>query len=328
MADAISPESLGFIGGFGPATPPPDINGYQGSPAITETKREPLATNQEVKPETKVVDNKDAKVETKPQSLADVLRADREARDSRNREANETKQAANRVKELESELAKIKSSKAFEDDPIGYLKTRNISPELQLTIGQSLLYDLAPDKAPPGLRIQLFEQKQKRDAELREAQSREEASKQELNKARSDFDQYANVLSETVKAFTPGSYPESESWFIGDNDQLDYGTYNKSLLATAMNLANSAKARGQSADLSPANVAKTLETEIAKRMAKRDAKRTPAVGNQTKTVINSTKQSGDSLSTRGLNSGAPDKPATTEAERVRRAALVAFGPPA
>jgi hypothetical protein len=328
MADAITPESLGFIGGFGPATPPPDVMGYQGSAAITETKREDSVTPQETKPVTNSVDNKDVKVETKPQSLADVLRADREARDSRNREANETRQAASRVKELESELAKIKSSKAFEDDPIGYLKTRNISPELQLTIGQSLLYDLAPDKAPPDLRIKLFEQKQRRDAELRENQLREEASKQELNKARSDFDQYANVLSETVKTFTPGSYPESESWFIGENDQVDYGTYNKSLLATAMNLANSAKTRGQTADLSPANVAKVLETEIAKRMAKRDAKRTPAVGNQSKTVINSTKQSGESLSTRGLNSGAPEKPANNEAERIRRAALVAFGPPA
>lgn len=324
----VTPESLGFIGGFGPAEPPPDVNGYQGSPSITETKNEP-ETIKETKPDIKVVDKQATKVDTQPtKSLADVLREDREDKARRNRESQNQIQTTNKVKELENEIAQLKSNKAFEDDPIGYFKSKKLSNELQLAIGKQLLYDLAPDKAPPELRFQLFEAKAQRDRESQENARRESEAKHNIETTKNNIEAFANSLGEAAKGFQVGTYPESESWFTNEQGDVDHTVYRKSLLATAANLAKSADEQGRIADLSPRNVAKVLETELAKRQSIRDAKRnksTPAVSNKVQTVNNNSGKAVDTLSTRGLNTGGPDTPAVTEAERIRRAIAAGFG---
>jgi len=326
----LTPESLGFgVGGWGFAPPPPDVNGHNGDDseqlngqAKAETKSEStVSPSSNEKP----VDNKEAAREnTANRNLADILREDREARATKNKEAQANTAAAAEAKQLRDELTKIKSSKAFEDDPIGYIKSRKITPEMQILIGQSLLYDLAPEKAPPDLRFKLFEAKTQRDNETREAAQKEAEARAQVAAVERNIEAFANALSAAARTFTEGSYPESESWFIAADGKVDHDNYMKSLMATANNIGLAAQKTGQAADLSPANIARTLEIEVARRMAVRDAKR---AGATKKTEAPTTKAdgNGNTTSTRGLNAGgAPTKPAMTEAERIARAAAVAF----
>lgn len=258
-------------------------------------------------------------------SLADTIRAAREARE----QAAQAKQAKSSV---EAELAKAKAElaardkAAFEDDPVGFAKARGWTKEQQLLYGQSLLYDLAPDKADPQFRIKMFEDKQKR-REREDAQAKEEAAK--AAEARAVQAQLETFYTETAKAVqsTPaGSFPGVEDWFGDDSENLM-----TSLMATARNLSAAATQQGQVADLRPATLMAALEAEVARRAEaiierkqKRTAAKTPPAVVPAKPAPNGV-QPVETPSTKNMNgSGSARPPATSEKERIARAAAVAF----
>lgn len=307
--NAITPESLGYIGGFMPTVEVVPL----------DTKDEVVDTAGEVKKDEKPVDKLEVKKDDKGQSLAELLRADREARQSRTKEANETKTVKDELTKVRAELDQLRNGTSFEDDPIGYCKARKLSPEAQIALGEALIYDLAPSKAPADLRQRLFEDKHKRETSAREAKLAEDNAKRDMETVRQNIETFALGLEHAAKSFTTGSFPESEVWFEDNHE-----TYLKSLMATADNLARIATQNRQVADLSPSNIAKTLETEIAKRMANRDAKRRPSTTKTEQAVTKTETNNVDTTSAKGLNSGAHDN-AYDDAERIRRASRVIFG---
>src|SRR5262249_44646095 len=136
---------------------------------------------------------------------------------------------------LREENERLKRAPAFEDDPIGYVKAKKLPPESQLLYGQSLLYDLAPEKAPPDLRIKMFEAREARRQAAAEETRREAEAKSAIEAQQRALQEFAGSLESAARSFTPGSYPESEDWF-GD----DQSTYAQSLMATATNIAKTA----------------------------------------------------------------------------------------
>ena len=258
-------------------------------------------------------------------SLAEVIRANREARPQAQAEAHKRSSIEAELKAAREELARAKADRqAFEDDPVGYAKERGWSKEQQLLYGQSLLYDLAPDKADPDFRLKMFEDRQKRREASEEKAAKEAEEKAAVQAQQAQFTKFVNDTAAVVRTFEAGSYPESEAWFEGD-----FESYMRSVLATANNIAAQATREGRVADLSAAALARALETEVAAKMARRDqrkqprtapeAKQTPAqpAGGQQTTI--------DTLSTRNMTgSGAPQPPATSEKERIQRAVAAAF----
>jgi hypothetical protein len=263
-------------------------------------------------------------------SLAEVIRAQREARAGREAEAKRANDLETQLKTLKSELERAKADRqAFEDDPVGFAKARGWTKEQQLLYGQSLLYDLAPDKADPNFRVKMFEDRQKR--EEREKTAREEKQRQEAEaaEAREQVRTYATALDAAASSFEPGSYPECEAWF-GD----DRTSYMQSLMATASNIATRATREGRVADLSPAAVAAVLEAETARRMSARDQRRAatqkpapaaaPAVAPK---PAPDAMQSVETVSTRNMNGGGtPTPPALDEKTRIQRAIQAGFKP--
>lgn len=261
----------------------------------------------------------------KQPSLAELIRAQREAREAKAREEARNKDLSSQLEEARKEIERLKKATAdFEDDPIGFGKNRGWTREQQLFYGQTLLYDLAPDQAPPDFREKLFEMKLTR-RERAEQRAREEAEKRAQQEAVArQVQAYYQELANTFSTVDEGSYPESTAWFTDpDTEQFDRDSYLESLMHTANNLAEAAAAQNKVADLSPANVAKVLEAEVARRMALRDrrasARKTSAV-----TPEGSGEQS-TSLSTRNMmGSGTPRPPAMDDEERIQRAAGVVF----
>lgn len=294
----------GFLGGFPPAV---------------KTDELPAETPAEEKPAEKPAE---APKEEQPK-LAELIRARREERMAREKAEQARADEAKQLAEAKAELAKLRTAD-IESDPIGFAKARGWNKETQLLVGQALLYDLVPDKAPEGFRLKMFEQKQARK-EAQEREERERATKQaEIEANNKMVQEYAAGLARAADSFDAGTYPESEAWFADDHD-----TYAKSLLATANNMAAAAAAQGKVADLSPAAVAAVLETEIAARMRRRDQSRAarpadPAVKQdqveqKSQAARAGEKPAGSTTSTRGLGGGAPRRPAMTDAERIQRA---------
>lgn len=255
--------------------------------------------------------------------LAEVIRQNREARQAAQAAQAAKDSTAAELRAARDELARLKADRdAFEADPVGYAKARKWTPEQQLLYGQSLLYDLAPDKADPDFRIKMFEDRQKREAAEREKAEQEKMTKAQQEQARAQVEEFFNDTAAAVRTFEAGSYPESEDYFGGD-----LNTYMASLMATAKNVSERANREGKVADLRPAALAALLEAETARRMADRDARRQARAPKAPADVAPATggTQSIDTLSTRNMTgAGTPRPPADTERERVRRAAEVAF----
>lgn len=320
----------GFFGGLAPG---------ESAPGIVPDR--PVGTPAPVvaKPETPVVPATPTPSEAKVK-LADALRQDREERASRARQADEAKQYKTELDKVKAELESFKTG-AFENDPIAYVRGRKLSPEAQSMLGQALLYDLVPEKAPPEFRQKLFERKMTDSQKAQEEQTKADQVKAQADFERQQIQNYADTLAAEAKT-SVGTYVESDAFFTKtDTDGtvvVDHDAYAQSLFATANNLANAANAAGQQADLSPANVARVLEEEVATRMKRRDvrvaARIKPAVGNQAgtqngsgQTVLPGTKQSAteSAESTAGLGGGGPRQPAKTEDERIARAAEALWG---
>ncbi len=256
--------------------------------------------------------------------LAEVIRAQREARQARDREVQRATGLEAELKAARAELAAAKADRAaFEDDPVGYAKARSWTPEQQLLYGQSLLYDIVPDKADPNFRIKMFEDKQRRDSAARTKADETAREKAAYEAQMNQIQDFVAGVDAAARTFEAGSYPESEAWFGEDRT-----SYTQSLVATAKNLAATATAENRVADLSPGALAAALEAETARRMADRDQRRQarkPSAPVAAATAARALAavggmQSAETASTKNMNgSGAPQPPAKDERERVSRA---------
>jgi len=303
QSGAAAPSSQGsdFIGGFAP-----------GQPMIPEDA--PL----EKEPEVAAAPAAPAPEEVTP--LSRLIKSQREEREARVRHERDASDAKAQLAEARAENEKLKQTTDPMSDPVGWARTHNMTKDQQALFGASLLYDTVPDKAPPDLRFKLFEAKNLRETQAAEVARRQAADTAAKSATEQQINTFVSGLGAAAKAFEAGRYPESEAWFDSDHDN-----YVRSLFATANNLAEAATRNGQVADLSAGNVANVLEAEMAKRQARRDAKRSgakkPAVAPQGAAAMQA---AGETMSTRGLGAGAPRGPATTDEERVRRASEVAF----
>lgn len=312
MSD-INPASIGFNDGFGPFT------------GLGATPR----TDAIVTPETSDEPNKD-KQEPVKSSLLDKLRTEREARANKAKQDQESTTIKSELDRVRKEYEQLKLAPKFEDDPIGYAKARKLTPEQQILLGESLIYDLAPDKAPADLRQRLYEQKQDRQRLADQAQALEQSQRDELNRANRAIEIFAQDLDRGVRSFQSGSYPESEDWFTDSNSgNVDYDSYCKSLMATANNLATRAKQNNTVADLSHNNIAKTLEAALAQKQAIRDkrrAVRAPNKSQERQVAETKDNESIDVTSSRGLNTkGKAETLVLSDRERIDRAIRAGFG---
>jgi hypothetical protein len=322
----ITPESLGFIGGFDYAKPDENQVDVLPDGTLDEHKTNEPEKTEEVKPSEKVVD----KTNEPKLTLGELIRKQRADANAKQVDSSEATKYKGEVDRLSKELQAITSAPKFEDDPVSYLTSKKISPEEQITLAETILYTLAPAKAPPDLRFKLFEQKQRRDAVQRDEEAKTTRTKLEQETIQNNIKNFAENLELEAQKFTEGTYPESEGWFLDNEGRFDFDTYRQSLLATANNIAATATKKGVRADLTTANIAKTLETEIERRMKLRETKRagkqTPANKPKTETMIATNKQgSGDTMSSRGLTGNTPVNRSMTDAERVRRAIAAGFG---
>lgn len=260
--------------------------------------------------------------------LAEVIRAQRAARERAQAEAQKAKGLESELQLTKAELDKIRAaSSEFEADPVAYAQARGWTKEQQLLFGQALLYDLAPEKADPSFRQTMFEQRQAREQAKREKEAREREEKQATEAQRRQFEDYIHETASAVRGFEAGSFPESEAWFGGDFD-----TYMHSLMATARNIADQATKRGEVADLTAPAIARVLEADVARRMAARDQRKqprtapeTPAAPQKPATVPADGVQPIETMSQKNLNgNGAPLPPANSDKERIQRAVAAGF----
>jgi hypothetical protein len=250
------------------------------------------------------------------ESLAEVIRRSREDRAAADRAKLEHGDLKAKHEAAVAELARLKSDNPLED-PAGWAKARGMTPKEQALLGQALLYDLVPDKAPPELRVILMEARQAKKEREAEARRDEESRRAAARAAEQNLNSYRAAVDQAARSFETGSHPESEAWF-GD----DRGAWAKSLFATAENLAKTAQKAGRQADLSPANVARVLEAEINGRMSARDKRRAGVKSNDGGSGAKAPEAKTDAAgptSTKGLNSGGPQGKALTDKERVARA---------
>lgn len=209
-------------------------------------------------------------------------------------------------------------------DPIGFAEAHGLSEQEMALVGQAYLYHLVPDKAPAHLAGKLLEAKMAREAKAREAKAQADAARQADEQSTAQVQQYTAVLGVAVQTWESGGahpFPSSQAWFGGNHEE-----YQESMVHTARNIAEVARARGEVADLSPKAVAAQLEQDIASRAARF---RTPAAAptQQSVKVEPETPATGGKqpavLSTKGQG-GSPMPKAVTEEERIQRAIAAAF----
>lgn len=333
----VDPSSLGFIGGFGIADPQRENRLFNTSfntetPKTDESKDQPGNTQ---KNEQQVADGGQKKVvdttknvDNNKSSLSDLIRESRLERERHAAQLSEANKYKTELDSVKAELTTFKSAKAFEDDPVGYVKARKLTPQQQISLGEALIYDLAPSKAPPDLRQRMFEMAQERKETERTKAEQEARKANDIQMVQRNIESFAQSLEQAARSFTEGSYPESESWFVTGDGTTDYDNYCKSLMATANNIATMATKNKTSADLSHKNIASTLEAELDRRMKLRETKRKGPSQSVTQPdkVINRPEVEEVISSGKGLNSGGkPDRYDLDDDERIRRAIRAGFG---
>jgi hypothetical protein len=272
-----------------------------------------------------------AVVPAKP-GLADAIRQNREQRQTQQTASLEVGKYKAELEAARKEIESLKTVGSA-NDPFEFLKHRKLSKEQQALWGQAFLYDLKPEVAPQEFRLELYKAEQARQKEQERLEKERLEQEQAQQMQREHLDRYANEVFSHIQS-SSGSYPESEMWFTEDGPdgqpQVNHRVYAQSLLATADNLARRAQAQGQQADLSPANIARALEAEVSKRMARRDAKRGSKPAGETKQVPpaapaqSGAQATGTTTSAEGLRSGAPlPKDMSDEARRARAIAVLA-----
>jgi hypothetical protein len=259
--------------------------------------------------------------------LANAIRDDRAKRTETRQVSEEAKRYKDELSQAQAQIAELKRLAEI-DDPLAYARAKKFTPELQAMWGQALLYELKPEVAPQEFRLELYKAQQERK-EAERAKMEEQREVEQAEQARvQQIQGYVAGLRGEVDKFAPGSYPESEDWFVSEGEDgsptFNQDNYVRSLVATANNLAIVANKTGQQADLSPTNVARVLEAEVAKQLKLRDGRVAARRGTKTAPTEQSGKQSAETLSTRAVGGGAPRPAAKTDAERLDRAAAALF----
>jgi hypothetical protein len=272
-----------------------------------------------------------ASAEAKP-GLSESIRRDREARAAAAAAQSEAGKYKGEVETLRKEVEALKSLGAA-TDPFDFLKHRKLTKEQQALWGQAFLYDLKPEVAPQEFRLELYKAEQARKEQAQAEAAERQAAEQMKAAEKAQLDRYADDLMQHVQT-AAGSNPESEDWFTVKTPEgtfeLDHRAYAQSLLATANNLAATAAREGRQANLSPENIARVLEAEVAVRMERRDARRASKAKTETQ-VKPVTAQGGaqaamtTTTSAEGLRSGAPTPPDLSDEARRARAAAAMFG---
>lgn len=257
-------------------------------------------------------------------SLADEIRRAREEREGTQRIQKEHATVSEELAKARARIAELEATDP-EKDILGWVRARKIDKDRQSLLGQALLYDLVPEKAPADFRVKLLEAKIQRETAEREAKATQERQAELASQAKAQLDHYHRTLAESVRAATPGSFPESDAWFGDDNDNRV-----KSLAATANNIAMAATQQGRAADLSPANIARVLEADIAKRLKSYSDRRAAvpkaqAVPSAQEPAKQSQAPLAATTSTKGLTGGQARPQATNDQERAKRAIEVMFG---
>lgn len=292
-------------------------------------------------------------IPTPPVTRDDIRAAIAEDREMREARARTESELAAAKRERDEAVARVRDYEATRDnvfaDPIGHFTALGMDDRALAVLGETIMYHLVPDKAPPDHRARLVEARMNREAALREKRTatEAEAAKAAAETARraaeaDEVDRYAVAVSTATKAFakeaeTAGGshpFPVSAAWFADDADN-----YTISLVQTAAHLAEAAQERGEVADLSPRAVARELEATLTKRAARIAAAKSGATGPkitpaaETGTAKPAALIGGVTTEQSEVDSappGAPPRPkgATrpSEAERLARAAAVAFKP--
>lgn len=259
------------------------------------------------------------KIPEPEQGLAAKIRADREARAREAQEKTEAKTWRERAEAAEAKLSKHAKSDVV-SDTVGWAEAMGLEPEEIAAVGQNLLYSLRPDKADAEVRIRLMEAKQVRERKLSETKAAEAQKAAERAQVETVHNSYIEALASSVEALPQGgtTFPNSEAWFSENRE-----AYVQSLYATANNLADYARARGQQADLSFAFVARVLEDDLSSRFSKLPSRGAAPV--EAKPAEGAGKQPEVIVTNKDLGGGSPPRPpATTEDERIKRAMEVAF----
>ena len=258
------------------------------------------------------------------EELSALIRERRTAREASRVAQTEAGSLKERLAAAEARLARLDKTDIVAD-PVGFAEALGLEPAEIAALGQTLLYHLVPDKADAETRIKLMEAQRARRDKLAEQRATKAEQEARERAARETYEDFQDAVMTAATKVTPGAFPASEDWFGSDRE-----TYARSLIATANNLAEAARAKNEVADLSFGAVAKVLEADLEVRFQRRasrggrpqaqDAKQTPA------TPAPAKQGGGDqTISTRGLTGGgAPRSPAKTEAERLARAAEVVF----
>ncbi len=313
MAEIITTAGAAGPEGAAPVPPSPEqrVEAAKAAMFRVDAAPTPPAPAPEPPPDTEV-------------SMAEIIRQNREARQAAQSETQRRSGLEAELKAAREELAKHKAVSGFEDDPVGYAKARGWSKEQQLLYGQSLLYDLAPEKADPDFRVKMFEDRYKREKDAEKKAAEEREAQEQVQAQQRQLEDFFERTVSGVRSFAAGSYPESEDWFGND-----LNAYMQSLMATAEHLAKRATAEGRVADLSAAALASVLEAETSRRLSERDGrrqKRQPAATAAQHTAPGPAgQQPVETLSTKNMTgSGAPQPPAASDKERIQRAIAAGF----
>jgi hypothetical protein len=231
------------------------------------------------------------------------------AREEKRIEAEKARVAKERA-EFESTQKSIKEREtAWETrkanilaDPISALETLGITGKDAVLMAEAIMYTQMPDKAPKDLRIRMEEAQARKDREARQ-KAEEEA------RAASERESGIKVLRGF--AVTPEETPSVVAWFDDDKEALE-----ESLMHTAKNMAESG-----ATDLTPKAVAAELEAALDKRFSRRQQKPNTSAPQDTKAPpAEAAKQS--VMSVKDTSARPPTPKATSEAERIKRAADV------
>ena len=204
-------------------------------------------------------------------SLAEQIRADREARAARAaREAEEADYKA-KLTAAEAKIAELsKTGDVARRDIVAHLTALGFTEKDLATAGETIMYHLVPDQAPQDVRIRALEarmDRERREAEEAEKRRAQEAEKRRAQEAEQEAErlrtEYVTALRTAAESAATAGLINSAAWFADNHDD-----YTESLLRTAQNLASSAQAAGKVADLSPANVAAVLEKHLSERAAR------------------------------------------------------------
>lgn len=309
------------------------------SPSTEVTQDLPVAAPA---PETKTEPAKVEPAKTEPaldlKSIQDLIRADRVAQEKAAKDSQERDSFKVRAEKAEKALQEFEKAKANAIlDPAGYLrKTLGYTDkELALT-SEGIMFTLLPDKADPGHRSRLIEAQMMRDREAQAAKEEDAKTAQtksleeaEVTRNKELETRYSAHLKANVEAFKPGTYPASQAWFGQDHDK-----YTEMLFSTARDMHDAAQRAGGQADLSPASVAKVVETtlsERAKRWAGLSQPQTQPVLKPVSLAEAPVTQPAEALVPDAGGKDlvySPGKPQTakamSDAERIRRAASVVF----